>query len=284
MIFDTFNTVVYGDVTLFDLLKVMAILIVGVAIAKGITINLRRGLKDKLDKDQLEIITKVVYYGIIVIAVLAALPELGVSLSGLLVAGGIAALVIGIASQSVVGNLIAGLFLMIERPMKIGQAVNIAGTAGVIEDIRIISTTLRTFEGLYVRMPNEKVFTTDITNYVEYVARRLEYVVGIRYSDDADKAIGIIQNLHKEHPLTLISPTPDIFVDNLGDNAVNIIVRIWVPTTEWYGIKKELLWKIKTALEDQGIEIAFPQRTVWFANELRSGDGAVTDSSDSPSP
>ena len=213
--------------------------------------------------------TKVVYYGIIIIAVLAVLPTLGINPSGLLVAGGIAGIVIGIASQSVVSNLISGLFLIIERPMKIGQAVNIAGIAGVVEDIRIISTTLRTFEGLYVRIPNEKVFTTNITNYVEYVARRLEYIVGIRYSDDADKAIGIIQNLHEEHPLTLKSPTPDIFVDNLGDNAVNIIVRIWVPSTEWYGVKKELLWKIKRALEDEGIEIAFPQRTVWFANELR---------------
>jgi len=213
--------------------------------------------------------TKVVYYGIIIIAVLAVLPTLGINPSGLLVAGGIAGIVIGIASQSVVSNLISGLFLIIERPMKIGQAVNIAGIAGVVEDIRIISTTLRTFEGLYVRIPNEKVFTTNITNYVEYVARRLEYIVGIRYSDDADKAIGIIQNLHEEHPLTLKSPTPDIFVDNLGDNAVNIIVRIWAPSTEWYGVKKELLWKIKRALEDEGIEIAFPQRTVWFANELR---------------
>jgi small-conductance mechanosensitive channel len=259
-----FDLVVYG-VTLGDLLWVTVILIVAVVSAKVITVNLRRSLKDKLDRDHLEIITKVVYYGIFVIAVLAVLTVFDVNLSGLLVAGGIAGLVIGIASQSVVGNLIAGLFLMIERPMKIGQAVNIAGTAGVVEDISVISTTLRTFEGLYVRMPNEKVFTTEITNYVEYVARRLEYVVGIRYSDNADMAIGIIQNLHEEHPLTLKSPTPDIFVDNLGDNAVNIIVRIWVPTTEWYGIKKELLWKIKTALEDQGIEIAFPQRTVWFA-------------------
>jgi small-conductance mechanosensitive channel len=214
-------------------------------------------------------LTKVLYYGIIIIAVLAVLPTLGISPSGLLVAGGIAGIVIGIASQSVVSNLLAGLFLMVERPMKIGQSVNIAGIAGVVEDIRIISTTLRTFEGLYVRIPNEKVFTTNITNYVEHVARRLEYIVGIRYSDDADKAIGIIKNLHEEHPLTLKSPTPDIFVDNLGDNAVNIIVRLWVPSTEWYGVKKELLWKIKRALEDQGIEIAFPQRTVWFAKELR---------------
>ncbi len=278
-----FDTVIYGDVTLFDLLEVIVILIVAVIIAKVITINLRRGLRDKLDKDHLEIVNKVVYYGIIIIAVLAVLPTFGVNLSGLLVAGGIAGIVIGIASQSVVGNLIAGLFLMIERPMKIGQSVNIGGTAGVVEDIRVISTTIRTFEGLYVRMPNEKVFTSNITNYVEHVARRIEYVVGIRYSDDADKAIGIIQNLHEEHHLTLKSPTPDIFVDNLGDNAVNIIVRIWAPSTEWYGIKKELLWKIKKALEDQGIEIAFPQRTVWFANELRSGEGAITDLSDSRS-
>ena len=277
-----FETVVYGDVTLFDLFKVIVILIVAVVIAKGLTINLRRALRDKLDKGHLEILSKVVYYGIIIIAALAVLPTFGIELSGLLVAGGIAGIVIGIASQSVVGNLIAGLFLMIERPMKIGQSVNIGGTAGIVEDIRVISTTIRTFEGLYVRMPNEKVFTSDITNYVEHVARRLEYVVGIRYSDDADKAIGIIQNLHEEHHLTLKNPTPDIFVDNLGDNAVNIIVRIWVPSTEWYGVKKELLWKIKTALEEQGIEIAFPQRTVWFANELRSEAGARTDISDSP--
>ncbi len=165
---------------------------------------------------------------------------------------------------------------MIERPMKLGDSVNIAGTAGVVEEIRIISTTLRTFDGLYVRIPNEKVFTTDITNYVAHVARRIEYVVGIRYSDDAEKAIGIIKRLSEEHPLTLKHPSGDIFVDNLGDNAVNIIVRIWAPSTEWYGVKKELLWKIKTAFEAEGIEIAFPQRTIWFANELTSrenGDG-----------
>jgi small-conductance mechanosensitive channel len=266
----TLETVVYGSVTLYDLLMVTVILIIAIVIAKGVTLNLRRVLRDKVSKEHGAMITKVVYYSIIIIAVLSVLPTLGVHPSGLLVAGGIVGIMIGFASQSVVGNLISGLFLMIERPMKLGDAVNIAGTAGVVEDIRIISTTVRTFEGLYVRMPNEKVFTTDITNYVAHVARRLEYVVGIRYNDDADKAIAIIRKLSEEHPLTLKHPSGDIFVDNLGDNAVNIIVRIWVPSTEWYGVKKELLWMIKTALEAEGIEIAFPQRVVWFANELRS--------------
>jgi small-conductance mechanosensitive channel len=123
-----------------------------------------------------------------------------------------------------------------------------------------------------VRMPNEKVFTNNITNYVAHVARRFEYVVGIRYSDDADKAIEIIKNLIEEHPLTLKNPQPQVFVDNLGDNAVQIIVRPWAPSTEWYGVKMELLWKIKKALEREGIEIAFPQRTVWFANEPKKSE------------
>lgn len=266
----TLKTIVYGDVTIFDLLVVTVILGIAILIAKAVALNLKRVLRDKVGKEHVEILAKVTYYSIILIAVLSVLPMLGLQPSGLLVAGGIAGIVIGFASQNVVGNLISGLFLMIERPMKLGDAVNIAGTVGVVEDIRIISTTLRTFDGLYVRIPNGTVFTTNITNYVAHVARRVEYVVGIRYSDDADKAITIIKELCEEHPLALKHPSPDIFVDNLGDNAVNLLVRIWAPSTEWYGLKKELLWKIKTALEAEGIEIAFPQRTIWFANELRT--------------
>ena len=123
---------------------------------------------------------------------------------------------------------------------------------------------------MYVRIPNDKVFTDKIVNYHAHVARRFEYVVGIRYSDDADKAIGIIDNLIEEHPLTLKNPASQVFVDNLGDSTVNIIVRIWAPATEWYGIKMGFLWKIKKALEKEGIQFPFPQHELWFNNELRS--------------
>lgn len=274
------DTVLYGDVTILDLIKVAVIFILAVILAKGLTIHLRRSLKERLSKDHLDILLKVVYYGILVLAILPVLHIHGIQLSSLLVAGGVVGIVLGIASQNVVGNFVAGLFLMVERPMKLGQAVDIGGTAGVIEDIRILSTSLRKFDGLYVRIPNEKVFTAEITNYVAHVARRVEYLVGIRYSDDADKAMGIIKQLLDAHQLTLKQPSPDIFVDTLGDNAVNIIVRFWAPSTEWYNVKKELLWKIKTALEAQGIEIAFPQRTVWFANALETQRGEKSGSPD----
>jgi len=107
--------------------------------------------------------------------------------------------------------------------------------------------------------------------------RRFEYIVGIRYSDDADKAISIIKEIVDVQPFALKNPPPGIFVDNLGDNAVNIIARIWAPVSEWYELKMTLLWKIKTVLEKNGIEIAFPQRTLWFANELKSNSEANPD-------
>ena len=264
------NKVLYHSVTVFDLIMVAIILVLAMAIGKTVSLYLRRFLKEKLERGHLEILVKIVSYTIAVIALLMILPILGVKLSGLLVAGGIAGLAIGFASQSVIGNLISGIFLMVERPIQIGKIVDIDGTIGIVEDIHIISTTLRTFDGPLVRLPNQKVFTTNITNYAANVARRFEYVVGIRYSDDADKAIEIIKNLIEQHPLTLKNPAPTVFVNSLGDSSVNITVWIWAPATEWFGVKTELLWKIKKALEQEGIEIPFPQHVVWFGDEKRA--------------
>ncbi len=253
----------------FTLLKAAIILSFAFIISKAISIHLRRSLKDRMKKDHIELIVKVTYYTIIGIALLSVLPMLGINPSGLLLAGGIAGIVVGFASQRIVSNLISGVFMMIERPIRIGDSVNIGNIAGVVEDISIISTIIRTFDGLYVRVPNEQVFTSSITNFVANPVRRFEYNIGIRYSDDADKAVEIIKNLIDEHPLALKNPEPQAFVDELGDNSVLVRVRVWAPSTEWYGVKIELLWRIKKTLEKNGIEIPFPQRTLWFGNELK---------------
>lgn len=264
---DVFNSI-SGSFLILKFLAVVVTIIGTVLIAKVTTIYLRRSFKEKISKDHLDIILKVIYYSIIIIAILFfVFPILGVEASSLLVAGGVVGLVIGFASQNIVGNLMSGFFLMVERPIKVGNQVNIGGNAGWVEDINIISTIIRTYDGLYVRIPNEMVFTDSIINYVAHVARRFEYMVGIRYSDDADEAIYIIKKLIESYPFALKSPGPLVFVDNLGDNSVNITVKIWAPTTNWYALKTEILWKIKKTLEENGIEIAFPQRVVWLAND-----------------
>lgn len=257
-----------GGITIESLLFFTLILVIGVLIARIVSINVRRALSERLPVNERELLTKLVYYGIVILALLAALPQLSVDLSGLLVAGGIAGIVIGFASQSVISNLISGLFLMFERPIRIGDNINVSDVTGSVEDIRVLSTVIKTFDGIYIRIPNEKVFTSNITNYVHNVARRFEYLISIRYQDDADLAIRIAKEVIEIHPFALRNPSPSVFVDNLGDNGVNLTVYIWAPARNWWEVRTDLLWKIKKALEENGIEIPFPQRTVWFPERL----------------
>lgn len=260
-----FQNITFGDVTLSFI-----IIIVGVLIGKALAIRMKKRFKDKISKDRLNTISKAIYYVILFGAFLTVLPILDINLSGLMVAGGIMAIVIGFASQSIVSNLISGIFLTFERPLRVDDVVSIGGqdgTLGIVEDIRIISTSLRTFDGVYVRIPNEKVFTSNITNFLENVARRFEYNIGIRYQDDADKAAEIINELIEDHPLALKDPSPQIFVEDLGSSAVNLKVRVWGPSTDWFQIRIELLWKIKKELEENDIRVPFNQQEVWFMNE-----------------
>ena len=257
------HNVIYGEVTWFNLITAFLIIFLAMVLSKILSINLRRSFKDKMMKENLELIAKVVTYGILAIALMWVLPTLGLELSGLLVAGGVLGLAIGFASQSIIGNLVSGLFLMVERPVKIGDFIEVSGNMGVVEDIQIISTTVRTLDGPTIRIPNEMVFTSSITNYTSIPVRRFEYEIGISYADDAELAIQIIKDIIKEHPLVLLNPPSQVYVDGLGDNSVDIIVRIWSPSSAWFSVKMELLWKMKKAIEAAGIEIPFPQRVVW---------------------
>jgi len=260
------DKIIYDNVTVLNLLEILAVFIAAIIVSRTIAFYLRRTLKEKIKQDTREIIIKIITYSSVSAAILYGLVALNINLSGLMVAGGVAGVILGFASQSIIGNLISGIFLIIERPIKIGDQVNIDNYAGFVEDIRIISTTIRTYDGLYVRIPNQNIFTSSIINYVNHLVRRFEYTLGIRYSDDADKAISIIEAIIEKHPFALKNPKPQVFVDTLGDNAVNISVRIWSPISEWFSVKKELLLKIKKTLEMEKIEIAFPQRVVWFGD------------------
>ncbi len=263
------DTTIYGEVTLRSILVFLISMSVTVVIAKLITLTLKRALIDKLKKNLLDVILKIIYYTIIIAVFIGLTPLLGINLSGLLLAGGITGIIIGFALQNIVANLVSGIFLAIERPVKIGDGISVSNVVGIVEDVNIFSTIIRTYDGLFVRIPNSTIFTSNITNYTAHVARRFEYVVGISYSDDAQKAIEVIKKVIEDHPLALKKPEPQVFVDNLGENSVNIVVRVWAPSQEWYSVKMDLLWEIKRKLEENGISIPFPQRVIWFANNLK---------------
>lgn len=271
-------------ITWGHLIYVCLVVIAAAVISRVLTIYLKKSLTDKIKRNQLDILMRVVKYGIAVVAFLVILPYFEVNLSGLLVAGGFASIVIGFASQSVIGNMISGLFLIVERPVSIGDTINIGSTTGTVTDITIFSTIIKTYEGIYVRIPNETVFTSPITNYVAHVARRFEYTVGIPYAADATVAVRIIKEVIREHPLALREPGPSVYVDELGDNAVNIKVRVWAPSSDWWDVRTELLWTIKAELEKNGIDMPFPQHEIWFRNELGGRVSVRKEEPSSPNP
>ena len=251
-----------------DVIAIVVVMAGTVLLTKLISGYLKKNLSDRLKEEQIGYITKILNFAIYIIVFTTLLSYLGLDLSSILVAWGFTGIIVGFASQSVISNLISGMFLMAERPIKIGDTVTVDDTTGTVVDIHVMSTVMRTYDGLYVRIPNDKVFTSKISNLSINYARRFEYHIGIRYSDDADKAIDIITEVIENHPLTLVNPAPLVFVDELGDNAVNIVAKIWAPSAHWYGVKTELLWSIKHTLEQHDINVPFPQRTIWFGNEL----------------
>lgn len=261
------STMVFGEVTVLDLIIFAVITGISVFIAYVAGFYLKRGLSDTIRKDEMIKIVRLVQILLILAGIFISLPSFHVDFGELLVIGGTAGIIIGFASQRLVTNVGSGAFLMLERPMRIGDSVKIGDTSGTVDDIRVLSTTIKTYEGIYVRIPNETVFTSEITNYDANVARRFEYRIPIRYSDDADHAIYIIGNLLAGHPFVLKNPQPSVYVDELGDNGIIIMVRVWAPSSEWWSVRTEMLSKIKTALEKEGIEIPVPQRVVWLAEK-----------------
>ena len=222
-------------------------------------------------KAEVTVKAKLFYYSFLTIAFLLAINLAGISakLSALLAAVGITGIVLGFAAQTVVSNFISGVFMYFDRPLQIGDAVKVGDVGGVVEDLRILSTRIRSWDGTLIRIPNEKLFNSNIVNLMRYPARRVEVSVGISYDSDVEKAIEIIKKTLDDIPFVLAEPEPTVYVDSLGDSAVILSVRAWAPSEKWFNVRTEVVKRIKEALEEEGIEIPFPQRVNWFAKELR---------------
>lgn len=245
------------------LLGVSLSIAIVVAVALAIRTFLRRALKPRVALHVYTVIEKVIVYAVLILGIMAALAPLGINLTGLLVAGGVAAVIIGFASQTVFSNLLSGVFLSIERPVKIGDSVIIKmpdGTvSGAVIDIDAISTKIRSWDGYIVRVPNERLFSSTIVNISKVVAVRVVVDVSISYKSDIVKAKEAILEALNEHPYVLINPQPEVFINEFGNSAIILRVRFWAPSKVWYETRKACLELIKEKLRKVGVEIPFPQ-------------------------
>lgn len=261
---------IIGGLTVLSLLLGAIIMAVGIIAAKIAKLIFFKYYAPTLPQDTAKNFGKIIYFGIIAISFFIFTSVQGLDFSGLLVAGGIFAVVIGFATQSVVSNLISGIFLMIEKPAKHGDTIQIPdmGISGTLLDIATFSSRIRKFDGTVIRIPNEKFFTSNIRSLTDSTVRRAEAMVGIAYKDDIENAISVIQNeIQLSMPFVLRIPEPEFRVEELGDSSVNIQVLVWHPRDDWSQAQPILLTVIKRALEKSGIEIPFPQRVVWGAKD-----------------
>lgn len=255
--------------TIYEWSLIVATIIVGVLFAVLLRYFMRKSLARRFPNYIYVPMEKLVFYAIIVVVTIFAIRPLGLDLSGLLLAGGILGIVIGFASQTVVSNLLSGIFLFVDRPLKIGDPVRVEGVEGRVVDISVFSTKVRAWDGYIVRIPNEKVFNSIIVNYERNPVRRIAFKIGISYSSNIETAREAVLKAIEEHPFTLVDPAPEVFVEDFGENAIILNVRCWAPATVWFATKKELLEAIKREFDRVGIVIPFPQRVLWLPENLK---------------
>ena len=220
---DTSVDLIWGltlPVAIASAAKALAILVVTLIAGYIVGKRLRSILILRTSRDLATIISRAVSYTIYALGFMAALSQLGVNISVFLLAGGVAGIVIGFASQTIASNLLSGIFLYLDRPFKQGDPVIIGDVGGILHDISIFSTRVRRWDGVLVRIPNETVFRSKIEMMGKTIARRIEYRIPLAKASDVEKARETIIEVLERDPLVLAEPEPEVFIESLGERGV----------------------------------------------------------------
>jgi len=235
---------------------------VGFVLAKLISVGLVKVIVRHSSAHQLMLVRRGSYYLILILFFISALRELGFDLSVLLGAAGILTVAIGFASQTSASNLISGLFLVAERPFSVGDVIRVGATTGEVLSIDLMSVKLRTFDNLFVRIPNESLIKTEMTTLTRFPIRRMDILVGVSYSEDLKKVRTVLEAVADKNPLCLEEPKPLYIFQGFGDSSLNLQFSVWAKRENFLELKNSMYQDIKEAFDLHGIEIPFPQRTV----------------------
>ena len=247
-------------------LKIVAaivIFIVGRWVAKAVRrLAVKMMTKANLEETLISFVGNLTYVALLVFVIIAALNQLGVQTTSFIAIIGAAGLAVGLALQGSLANFAAGVLMIIFRPFKVGDYVEAAGVAGVVEEIEIFTTQLRTPDNKTIIIPNAGITGGNITNYSAKDTRRVDMVIGVGYGDDLKKVREILEDVLAKDDRVLDDPAPTIGVLELGDSSVNFAVRPWVKTADYWGAYFGLTETVKRRFDQEGIAIPFPQRDV----------------------
>lgn len=209
------------------------------------------------------IVRRFSFYAVLGLFVTMALSELGVNLGVLLGAAGILTVALGFASQTSASNVISGLFLLGERPFSPGDIIRIGETTGEVLSIDLLSAKLRTFDNLYVRVPNETLVKSQIINLSRFPIRRVDLQIGVAYKEDIERVREVLLGVAERNPLCLQEPTPLLIFQGFAESALSLQFSVWARRENFLDLKYSIQAEIKEAFDEHAIEIPFPHRTLY---------------------
>lgn len=247
-------------------LKIVAALLIFV-IGRWLSKRLADVVAKLLERQNVEVtlvnfLKNILFYAMLTAVVIAALGQLGINTTSFLTIVGAAGLAIGLALKDSLGNFSAGVLLILFRPFKVGDFVTAGGVSGTVKEISIFNTEMSTPDNQKVIVPNSNIMGNVITNVTANPTRRIDLVAGISYADDTTKAKEILWQIIKDEPRILKDPATTIAVAELADSSVNIVVRPWVKTEEYWAVRFDITEKIKKEFDKSGVSIPFPQQDV----------------------
>jgi small conductance mechanosensitive channel len=241
----------------------VAIFVIGRWVAKALRSAVRRMLT-KADVEPIIIgfVGSMTYIALLAFVVIAALGQLGIQTTSFIAILGAAGLAVGLALQGSLANFAAGFLMIIFRPFKVGDFIEGAGVAGVVEAIHIFTTTLKTGDNKLIIIPNAKLSGDNITNYSAQETRRVDMTVGVAYDADLSVVRDVLNDIISKEERVLKDPAPLVAVAELADNSVNFVVRVWTKSGDYWGVKFAMTETIKNRFDSEGIGIPFPQRDI----------------------
>jgi small conductance mechanosensitive channel len=246
-----------------NLVAALAVFIVGRLIARALTRAVVKVCeRSKVDVSLGKFLSDMLYALMLALVVLASLDRIGVPTTSAVAIIGAAGLAVGFALQSSLGNFASGVMLLIFKPYRVGDVVNVAGQTGTVDAIKIFNTTLHTPDNRLIIVPNGAITSGCIENVTALATRRIDLVFGIGYGDDLRKAKEILAKLVADDPRILTEPAPQVALSELADSSVNFVVRPWVKTSDYWAVKFDLTEQVKLTFDAEGISIPFPQRDV----------------------
>ncbi len=271
-----------SDERVWNLVRATLLIFVGFVVARIVSALARKVLSTRLTAPQTRLIRRIVFYLILALFITSALRELGFSLATLLGAAGIFSVALGFASQTSASNFVSGLFLMVEKPFVVGDTIKIGNTTGEVLSIDMLSVKLRTFDNLFVRIPNESILKSESSTLTRFPIQRADLLVGVAYREDIDRVREVLMEVADQNPLCLEEPKPLFIFQGFGDSALNIQFSVWAKRENFLEMKNSIQIEIKQAFDAENIEIPFPHRSLYAGSltepfPVRVVDGEATD-------